>query len=286
MPAIEIKATDVQKLRQMTGAGLMDCKKALTEAGGNFEKAIQYLREQGIAKSSQRADRVAGEGLIDAWVSDSGQEGIMIELNCESDFVARNQDFVQMGKTLLKKIGSNPGLTEVSQIPMEPLVELSAKTGEKIEFPRFVRYRIKGEGLVGVYIHPGSKLGVMIEIQTSKNMSASGDFKNLVKELALQIAGANPLYVTQKDVPADVLQKEKEIAKKQMEGQNKPPEVLEKIATGKLRQFFEANCLLDQPHVRDASGKTKVQDLIDNLAKKEKIEIKVIRFDRYRVGGA
>lgn len=286
MPAIEIKAADVQKLRQMTGAGLMDCKRALTEKGGDFEKAIQYLREQGIAKSSNRADRVAGEGLIAAWLSDNAKEGILLELNCETDFVARNEDFVAMSKSLLKTISSNQSLSSASQVPQEPIKSLSAKTGEKIEFARFVRYKVVGEGMVGQYIHPGSKLAVMVEVQTGKNMTASAELKDLVKEIALQIAGANPLYISQKDVPADVLQKEKEIAKKQMQGQNKPPEILEKIATGKLKQYFEANCLLDQPHVRDAAGKTKVQDLIDALAKKEKTDIKVVRFDRYRVGGA
>ncbi len=286
MPTVEIKAQDVQNLRQMTGAGLMDCKRALSEAAGNIEKAVQILREQGIAKSSKRLDRVAGEGLINTWVSDDGKHAVMIELNCETDFVARNQDFVQMGADLLKKISSDTKITAASQLPQEPIQVLSAKTGEKVEFARFVRYKVDGEGMVGSYIHPGSKLGVMVLIQTNKNVVGNAELKTLVKELAIQIAGANPMYISDKDVPADVIAKEKEITKKQMEGQKKPPEVLEKIATGKLKQFYEANCLLDQPHVRDAAGKTRIQDLIDQYSKKENVEIKVVKFDRYRVGGA
>ncbi len=286
MPTVEIKAQDVQKLRQMTGAGLMDCKKALVEAAGNFDKAVQYLREQGIAKSSKRADKVAGEGLIDVWVSDDGKQGILIELNCETDFVARNEDFVKMGKDLINKISSDPKLTDIKQIPLEPLQALSSKTGEKVEFNRFVRYKVAGEGLIGKYLHPGSKLAVLVEVQTSKNAANSNDLKDLVKELALQVAGANPAYVSQKDVPGDIIQREKDIFKKQMEAEKKSPEILEKIATGKLKQYYEANCLLDQPYVRDAAGKTKIQDLINTVAKKENVEINVVRFDRYRVGGA
>ncbi len=282
--AMEIKASDVQKLRQITGAGLMDCKQALQEAAGDQEKAIRILREKGIAKSSKRADRVAAEGLVDYWLSADQSEGIMIELNCETDFVARNEEFIALGKTILQEIKKNLSWTGAEQIPTEGALALSGKIGEKISTKRFIRYKVSVGGVVAAYIHPGSKLGVLIQIDSDKKGAPSGDMKTLGRELALQVAGANPLYVSRADVPADVLEREKEITKKQMEGQKKPPEILEKIAVGKLEQFFEVQCLLDQPHVRDVSGKTKVQALVDAVAKKEGSKLKVVQFVRYRVG--
>lgn len=283
MPAMEIKANDVQKLRQMTGAGLMDCKKALSDAGGDFDKAIQILREQGITKSSKRSDRVAAEGLVEAWVSDDHKQAIVLELNCETDFVARNNEFQQLAKTLLTQIKNNPEWTTVQQVPTTEVQALSGKTGEKMELKRFARFQVPGNGLITSYIHMGSKLAVLVQLNTNKPV-ASDSIKDLAREIALQIAGASPLYINRAEIPADVIQREKDIAKKQLEGQKKPPEILEKIAVGKLQQFYEAQCLLDQPHVRDASGKTRIQDLIDGVARKEGIEINVSKFVRFRVG--
>lgn len=279
---VEIKAGEVQKLRQMTGAGLMDCKQALTETKGDMDKAMRLLRERGIAKSSKRADRVAAEGRIDFLLSNDSKEAIMIDLNCETDFVARNEEFIALGQKYLKLIQSNPAWTSAEQAPTEPILELSAKIGEKMALKRFVRFNIAGNGLVGTYIHPGAKLGVMVQLDTEK--PATEETKNLARELCIQIAGANPLYISKDEVPADILQREKDITKKQMEGQNKPAEVMEKIAIGKLQVFYEANCLLEQSHVRDASGKTRIQGLIESAEKKEGTKIKVTRFVRFRVG--
>lgn len=281
--AIEIKAADVQKLRLTTGAGLMDCKRALEEAKGDMEKAIRILREKGIAKSSKRADRLAAEGIVDTWISPDNKTGLILELNCETDFVARNEEFVALAKTLLTAIKDHPSWTSVEQVPQEACETLSAKVGEKISLKRFTRYSLSN-GIVASYIHPGSKLAVLVQVESNKNGPVSENLKNLGKELALQIAGANPLYVTPKDVPQDVLTREKEIAKKQMEGQKKPAEVLEKIALGKLQQFYEAQCLVEQPYIRDASGKTKVQNLLDKAAQQEGAELHVVQFVRYRVG--
>jgi elongation factor Ts len=282
--AMEIKASEVQKLRQTTGAGLMDCKQALTETKGDMEKAIVLLRERGIAKSSKRADRVAAEGIVEAWISDAGNEGILLEINSETDFVARNAEFVALAKFYTAKVRDNASITSADQLPKEPAEELSGKVGEKISVRRFERMKAKGAGTVAAYIHGGSKLGVLLQIDSEKAGVPSEDMKNLGKELALQVAGANPSHVNRTEVPADVLEREKDIAKKQMEGQKKPPEILEKIAVGKLQQYYEAHCLLDQPHVRDASGKTKIQILVDSIAKKEGTTLRVVRFVRFRVG--
>lgn len=280
----DIKASEVQKLRQMTGAGLMDCKQALTQAKGDLDQAVRLLRERGIAQSSQRADRVAAEGLVDAWLSSDQKEGILLELNCETDFVARNEEFVSLAKTMLGKIKDNPTWKTADQIPIEAMLALSSKVGEKISVKRFVHYQLGEGGVVGTYIHPGSKLAVLLKIDSNKPGTPSEELKNLAKELALQVAGASPTYVRRSDVPAEVIEREKEIAKKQMEGQKKTPEVLEKIAMGKLQQFYAAHCLVDQPHVRDASGKTRVQDLIENLGKKEGAQHSIAQFVRFRVG--
>lgn len=281
--AMEIKASDVQKLRLASGAGLMDCKRALVEAAGDFDKAARILREQGISKSSKRADRAAAEGLVDAWVSPDAKQGILLELNCETDFVARNEEFVALAKSMVQAVQSHPEWESAAQVPEENAKALSGKIGEKIELKRFSRFQVKGPGVIVSYIHPGSKLAVLVQVEADKD-GKQESLKELGRELALQIAGANPVYIQRSEVPADVLQREKEITKKQMEGQKKPAEILEKIAVGKLEQFYEANCLLDQPHVRDASGKTKIQDLVDGVARKESVKITVSRFARYRVG--
>ncbi len=281
--ATDIKASEVQKLRQLTGAGLMDCKAALVETKGDSEKAIRLLREKGIAKSSKRADRVAAEGIIESWVSDDNRNGILFELNSETDFVARNPEFSALAKTYLDLVRKNPSWTKSEELPDAEAKELSGKVGEKISPRRFARFSTT-TGVVAIYVHSGSKLAVMVQIDADKAIPVSDNLKSLGRELALQIAGANPLYVHKSEVPADIVDREKEIAKKLMEGQNKPAEMLEKIAIGKLQVFFEANCLLDQPHVRDASGKTKIAQLVEETGKKEGAQLTVTRFVRFRVG--
>jgi elongation factor Ts len=283
MTATEIKASEVQKLRQLTGAGLMDCKQALVDTNGDTEKAIRILREKGIAKSSKRSDRVAAEGLVEAWISADEKDGILFELNSETDFVARNPEFAALAKEYIGLIQKNASWTSVESLPIEKATELSGKVGEKISPRRFVRYTTQS-GLVASYIHSGSKLGVLVQIDSNKTGAASEGLKNLGREVALQIAGANPSYVSSAEVPADVIEREKDIAKKQLADQKKPPEILEKIATGKLNVFYEANCLLDQPHVRDASGKTKIKQLVEETGKKDGASYTVARFVRFRVG--
>lgn len=277
---IDIKPHDVQKLRQTTGAGLMDCKKALVEASGDLEKAIKVLREKGIAKSSKRADRTAGEGLVDTWISADEKEGVIFEMNCETDFVARNDEFISLTKKILSEIRHHPEWSSAHQIPSEPILELSGKIGEKLEARRFGR--LKSSGVVASYIHPGSKLGVLVQLDSDKG--SSSELKELAKEIALQIAGASPNYVNRSEVPVDVVEREKDIAKKQLEGQNKPADILEKIAIGKLEQFYAAQCLIDQPYVKDPSGKTKIGDLVSQVSKKTGSTIGIQKFFRFRVG--
>lgn len=282
--AVEIKAADVQKLRLTTGAGLMDCKHALVESKGDMEQAIRALREKGIAKSSKRADRQTSEGLVESWVSPNANEGLILEVNSETDFVARNDEFGALLKHYLELLEKNPVWDAIDHLPKEKADLLSAKVGEKIAARRFARFKAKAGGVVAAYIHSGSKLGVLVQIDADKEQPMSADLKELGREIALQIAGANPLYIDSSEVPAETVQNEKEIVKKQMEGQNKPEAMLEKIATGKLQQFYAANCLLEQPHVRDTSGKTKIKDLVASVGTKTGLKLSVVKFVRYRVG--
>lgn len=283
MPAMEIKAADVSKLRQMSGAGLMECKKALQETNGDMESAMRLLREQGIVKSAKRADRTTAEGRVETWISDNGKEGVMIELKCETDFVARNEEFVKLSKTILESFRKNSSWTTADQFSIDTIKEFSAKSGEKIEFNNVARLNT-ANGVVASYVHHNSKLGVLLQIDANKDVSSNQNVKDLAKTLALQVAGGNPQYVSRNDVPKDIIEREKDIAKKQMEGQKKPAEIMEKIAVGKLEQFFKEQCLVDQASIQDPAGKTKIQELVDGVAKKEGLELKVARFARFLVG--
>jgi len=282
-PATEIKAADVQKLRLTTGAGLMDCKKALVDTAGDIDKALNLLRERGIAKSSKRADKTAGEGVVTFWISDDQKEGILFELNSETDFVARNEEFLTLAQNVLKQIKENPSWTSVDQISDANIKALSGKVGEKIEPRRFGRLK-SANGLVSGYIHLGSKLGVLLQLDSDKGIQGNDDVRDFAKEITLQIAAANPTYIHQKEIPADLILHEKEITKKQMEGQKKKPEILEKIAQGKLQQFYSLHCLLDQPHVRDSAGKTKISQLVQTISQKAGTNITIAKFVRFRVG--
>lgn len=285
MPAMEIKAADVSKLRQMSGAGLMECKRALVETNGDMDAAMRLLREQGIVKSAKRADRTASEGRVESWISDNNKEGLLIAVKCETDFVARNEEFVKLSKAILETYKKNPSWTSAEQFPIDTVKEFSAKSGEKIEFNDVARLTTQN-GVVAAYVHHNSKLGVLVQIDANKDASSNQSVKDLAKALALQVAGGNPQYVSRNDVPKDIIEREKDIAKKQMEGQKKPPEILEKIATGKLEQFYKDQCLVDQVSIQDPAGQTKIQDLVNGVAKKEGLELKVARFSRFLVGAS
>ncbi len=285
MPAMEIKAADVSKLRQMSGAGLMECKKALVETNGDMDAAMRLLREQGIVKSAKRADRTTSEGRVESWIADNNKEGVLIALKCETDFVARNEEFVKLSKTILESFKKNSSWTKADQFSVDTVKEFSAKSGEKIEFNDVARLTTPN-GVVASYVHHNSKLGVLVQIDANKDASSNQSVKDLAKALALQVAGGNPQYVSRNDVPKDIIEREKDIAKKQMEGQKKPAEILEKIATGKLEQFYKEQCLVDQVSIQDPAGQTKIQDLVNGVAKKEGLELKVARFARFLVGAS
>jgi elongation factor Ts len=274
-----ISATDVNKLRQMTGAGMMDCKKALTEAEGDFEKAIEILRKKGQKVSASRSDREAKEGSVFIKVSDDKKEAVLIALNCETDFVAKNDEFQNLGKLIAETAFKNKPATKEALLSLkageltlnDKIVELVGKIGEKIEVSEYIH--MKGEAVVP-YIHAGSKLGVLVSLKgiNGKDVSDAG------KDVGMQIAAMNPVAVDDKSVDKSLIEKELEIAKAQIIAEGKPENMVEKIAQGKLQKFLKESTLLAQPFVKDNS-KTVAQYL-DTVSK----GLTVAEFKRVSIG--
>ena len=274
-----ISAQDVNKLRQMTGAGMMDCKKALTEADGDFEKAVEILRKKGQKVSASRSDRDAKEGSVFIKVSDDRKEAVLIALNCETDFVAKNEEFQTLGKLIAESAYANKpadkdallGLKAGALTLNDKIVELVGKIGEKIEVSEYIL--MKGETVVP-YIHAGSKLGVLVSLKgiNGKDVTEAG------KDVGMQIAAMNPVAVDEKSVDKTLIEKELEIAKAQILAEGKPANMVEKIAQGKLNKFFKESTLLHQAFVKDNS-KTVAQYL-DGVSK----GLTVAEFKRVTIG--
>jgi len=282
-----ISAADVKKLRDQTGAGMMDCKAALEEAQGNFEEATTVLRKKGLASAAKKAGRATSEGLIGNKVAADHSSGVLVEVNCESDFVARTDDFQQLIANIIAEIekagdAANDAWLRDPNGPVHPLVAAAiAKLGENMAVPRFVRYA--GKGYVGQYIHLGGKIGVQVEFSgVTPEVAAKDDFLTMVKEIAMQIAAASPTYAVRSQVPGDALAKEKAIYRAQMENSGKPANVIEKIVDGKLGSFYAQVVLIDQPSIRDP--KMSVADVIAATNKSLGATIGVARFARLKVG--
>ncbi len=274
-----ISAQDVNKLRQMTGAGMMDCKKALTEADGDFEKAIEILRKKGQKVSASRSDRDAKEGSVFIKVSDDKKEAVLIALNCETDFVAKNEEFQSLGKLIAETAYAHKPADKEALLNLktgelslnDKIVELVGKIGEKIEVSEYIH--MKGETVVP-YIHAGSKLGVLVSLKgiNGKDVTEAG------KDVGMQIAAMNPVAVDEKSVDKTLIEKELEIAKAQIIAEGKPENMVEKIAQGKLNKFFKESTLLHQAFVKDNS-KTVAQYL-DSVSK----GLTVAEFRRVTIG--
>lgn len=251
-----ITAKDVANLREITGAGMMDCKKALVEAEGNVDKAVEILREKGIAKAAKKEGRIAAEGVVGSYIE--GNVGTLLEINCESDFVSKGEPFHNIVNNVAKVIVANKPADvealndckmESGETVREYITNQTVIIGEKISIRRFELFVT--EGKIESYIHMGGKVGVMVDACPF----TSGETE--LHDVALQIAAANPSYISEKDVPADVIEKEKEILLAQMQNDeknaNKPKEILEKIVVGKIGKFYTENCLMKQAFVKDDS---------------------------------
>src|SRR5215831_935911 len=282
-----ISAEMVKQLRDQTGAGMMDCKSALTEANGSFEEATTILRKKGLASAAKKAGRSTNEGLIGNRVSADHGAGTLAEVNCESDFVARTDDFKQLIEDVLTEIEkAGDGATEAwldnpDGVVKKRVAQTIGKLGENMAVPRFVRYA--GKGYVGQYIHMGGKIGVQVEFGgVTPDVVRLDAFSTLVKEIAMQIAAASPDYVSRETVPADVLEKEKSIYRAQMENSGKPANVIDKIVEGKLGAYYAQVVLPDQASIRDP--KMTVAQVIAAANKALGTDVSVSRFVRLKVG--
>ena len=287
--ATAISAAQVKQLRDQTGAGMMECKNALTEANGDFDEANTILRKRGLASAAKKAGRTANEGLIANRVAADHSSGILAEVNCESDFVARTPDFVRLMEQVLAEIEKAGDAATDAWVkdPQGPVIKLVApviaKLGENMGVSRIVRYA--GKGYVGQYVHLGGKIAVMVELSgVTPSISGREELPALVKEIAMQIAAASPSYATREEVPADLLEKEKSIYRAQMENSGKPANVLEKIIEGKLASFYKQTVLPDQESIRDP--KMSVRDVLFAANKTLGAQVSVTRFARLKVGEA
>ena len=281
-------ASDVKALRERTGCGMMDCKKALSQTDGDMEKAIEILREKGLAAAAKKATRIAAEGLVYALVDDAKKVGVIIEVNAETDFVAKNSDFVAMVDTFAKTvIAENPADVDallackavgsdltVADILRDKILVI----GENMKIRRFTRM----EGEICTYIHGGGRIGVMVKFDVDSAVAAKEEFKNFAKDVAMQIAAVSPQYLNKEDVPADVVAKEQEILTAQAMNEGKPANIAEKMVMGRINKFYKEVCLVEQPFVKD--GDMTVGKYVENTAKALGTSIKLLSFVRFEKG--
>ncbi len=276
----EITAKQVKALRDATNVGMMECKKALVEAGGDQDKAVRVLRERGAAIAAKKSTRAANQGMIAAAVASDGSAGALIEVNCETDFVARNEGF----KKFVAQLADRALSLEDGRLADAVSADVTAKIaeiGENIVVRRNIRFEREDPGLIAVYIHLGSKVGVMVELGCRKPETAEDPcFADLAKEVTLQVAAAAPLFLCRDDVPAEVIAAEREVYSKQVAG--KPENIIEKIVDGKLNKFYCETCLVEQEFIKD--GEMSIGKLLENSGKKLEDTPTIRRFCRLQLG--
>lgn len=284
-------AKDVMALRELTQAGMMDCKKALTECDGDFEKAKDYLREKGLAAAAKKASRIAAEGVVGSYYCKDCGAAVVIEVNCETDFVGKTDDFNAYVTNLAEQVAKkNPVDVDAlmaeeaafapSMKVSDTLNELVAKIGEKISIRRFTRY----EGVVDTYIHLGGKIGVLVELDAPASMKDNEELKKVAHDIAMHIAAARPIYLSREEVPAEEVEHEKEINRNMAlnEEKPKPAAVIEKMLTGRIEKFYKEICLLEQLFVKDTS--MTITQVLEKASKDFGAKIGVKRFTRYEMG--
>ncbi len=273
--------SDVIALRQKTGAGVLDCKKALTETNGDMEKAVDFLREKGIATAAKKASRIAAEGIVAAKVE--GNTGVLVEVNCETDFVAKGDQYKAFVDGVADYVLKNDvkDVEALIEAKKEETIEATAKIGEKIAIRRFAKYTAEN-GVIESYIHMGGKVGVLVEIDGC-TCDATHE---LAHDIALQIAAAKPLYIKTEEVPAEVIDHEKEILIAQIKNDpklaNKPQQIIEKMVEGKVGKYYDENCLLKQAFVKDPS--LTIEQVLKNFNAKAGKTLSIARFTRFEMG--
>jgi len=294
---LAVTAAQVKELREKTGAGMMDCKSALDSSGGDFEGAIRFLREKGLATAAKRAGKVAAEGMVTARLI-GPSEGVMLELNCETDFVAKTPQFQELaGQVLASFAGRSEieGLRSVQDLDLaainvaggklltDVVAEAIASLGESVVARRVARFAVKpDEGVVGSYVHAGGKIGVLVEARAPGAGPAVAEVDKLLRDVAMQIAAASPRFVRREEVSAAELEREREIYGVQAAASGKPPQVVERIVQGKVEKFFAETCLIEQEFIRDPQ--TTVGKLVQATAKTVGVPIEITRFVRLQLG--
>ena len=286
-----VTAQMVKELRERTGAGMMDCKKALTETEGDMEKAIDFLREKGLAKATKKSGRIAAEGIIESYVTEDQKAGVLVEINCETDFVAKNEDFRSFASDVAKQaLNSNAAdidafmneawQGDAGKTVKDVQTEKIAVIGENINVRRFEKVNA-ADGCVANYIHGGGKIGVMIQAKTEVENDA---VKTCLRNVAMQVAAMDPKYVSRDEVPADYLEHEKEIlmAQAKEENPNKPENIIEKMITGRWNKELKEICLLDQAYVQD--GDLTVAQYLEKVSKEVGATITVVKSIRFKTG--
>lgn len=288
----EITVSLIKTLRDKTNGGMMDCKAALIEAEGDLEAAETILRKKGIVDADKKAGRAASEGVIASRILADGKTGILAAVNCETDFVAKNDNFRDFVEAILDHIATSDSVDNVAALlaqdyagdasTLEEFIKLKVgELGENMGLARFAKYEVSGEGGLGTYIHMQGRVGVLVELTCEKAATSSTpEFAALGKDICMHIAAAQPICVSSKEVPADLVEKEKDIFREQMK--DKPAEIIEKIIDGKMNKFYATNCLLEQAFIKD--GDKTIQGLIDEVGAAAGDKIAVARFDRFGVG--
>lgn len=278
----------VKELRERTSAGMMDCKKALVESDGDMEKAIEWLREKGLSQAAKKASRIAAEGVVAQYISEDGTVGVIVEVNCETDFVAKTDNFISFCNNVAKHIAkANPAdvdalltqafVDDASKTVADLVSEATVAIGEKISIRRFARYETTG--VVSTYIHMGGKVGVLVEVSTDKQ---DDEIKVFAHDLALQIAAAKPEAVRREEVDAAKLEKEKEILRAQAINEGKPEKIVDRMVEGRIEKYYKEVCLLEQPFVKD--GDKSIKGLMAEVAKATGANLDVVRFARFERG--
>jgi elongation factor Ts len=288
---VSITTEDIKLLREATGAGILDCKKALQETDNDMDKAIELLRKKGLAAASKKASREAKEGLVGAHISPEGKVAVLVEVNCETDFVARTDDFRNFVAAVVRQVASQPALTSVEALLAAPfentgktvteqLTETIAKLGENMVVRRVARFTLEGDGMLDQYIHTGGRVGVIVDM--GGGTASDPEFAELVHNVALQIAAAAPRYVHVDEVPAEVQEAEKSIFREQLAQDRKPDNIKEKIIEGKLKKWYSEVVLTEQPFVKD--GELTIAQLLEKYSQELGSQLYVRRFARFELG--
>ena len=299
-----ITAEMVRLLREKTSAGMMDCKKALSETDGDFDKAVTLLRERGVAVAAKRESRSASEGVIAIYISDDSQTGVIVELNCETTFVAKTDEFKALAANIAAHVAhsasdavdcncSDSVMTQKyyadESVTLQDMVNTNvAKLGEKTALNRLVRFDVGGpehsnNGAIGSYLHMGDRIGVLVELKCeSDSISENEVFQQLGKDLAMHISWSNPEYLSRDCIPAEAIEKEREIHKQWAIKEGKPEKIIDKIIDGRMKEFYARTCLLEQPFIKDQDN--TIQDLLNLFKQDAGEEVQVVKYVRFGVG--